>query len=1105
MSRHHRVVAWVLFLTLAPFSALAQAPGREGSRSEAEEREILVEKLKRDITKVTRAIEVTEELIARSRGAPYLPDIYLRLAELYVEQSRYEFYLVNEDKEEGGAAVAPTARLLKEKAIETYRRIMDEFPRWEDNDKVLFYLAHELRELGEYDRMIATYETLAREHPKSELVLDAYVVLGDYRFDKADLDGAEVWYRKILDAPRSPTHDLAHFKMGWIELNRTRFRRAFNHFEAAVRSPWALPGEGRDEDRRLDVKREALADLAYTYTEVKAPQHALRYFRRLAPSRNLYVLALDKLANRYFVKEDYVASARIYRELARLSHDPVENLNRTSQVYRAVVQSKAFGRVDQDVRQLLDAADQYRFDWRVSPDERSAATRDAELQARDLVTRAQQVAADRRDRALGRKVADAYRRYLQSFPDGERQTEVVANLADTLYEAKRFLEAGDRYEEAARLHEGESERREALYNACAAFRQAIEVAGPTMPRFDRLWAQRGLIQNGRVFVEENPQSPKVPEIELSIGRSYFEGGEFERAVGVFEEFLDRHPRDRRVETVADLILDAYAQRKDYAGLAEKARALAELGVGSPAFAKRMRETAKAAEERQIGEVILTASVDAVAGEDAGDRLRRYWKDNPSSPVAEKTLYTAFVQYKEARDLEQLFETGNQFIGAYPKSQFLGDVFGTLAAFSSQVGRFDQAAVYLEEYASRFPGDASALQQRDRAARIRQLLGDHEGAARALKASFEGARSSAQRAEIGRDLLKSLRELERWGEARAVAQTLARDRSEASVLAQLVLGLAARRSGDVEGAARAFGRAKAEAGRGASDEVKADAAEAAFRLGETILDRFRQASALPDPAQAVATKVQLLPALEEAMVDAVGFGVGQWAVAGLHRVAMAYAEMAGFLAEAPIPSDLTPEEQVQYGEALEAQVAELEARAEELFGACVDRGVTLGVISPETKGCTSRGPAERIAAVPPSPAAPTGAEARQELEASLTRRPDDLDAIRALVEHLLASGEPARAKLMAGRGLELDDRDARLHNLVGTAELALGDATAAHAAFSRAAELGHPYAAANRITLLAEVGAESAARELLEAEDPDDVPDRAVDLHPRALTVLQSLR
>ena len=79
-------LAVVATLCTLPASADAQLPGQAGFRTQAQQREELIGKLRRDIAKVAHSVEVTKELIARSRGAPFLPDIYLRLAELYVEQ-----------------------------------------------------------------------------------------------------------------------------------------------------------------------------------------------------------------------------------------------------------------------------------------------------------------------------------------------------------------------------------------------------------------------------------------------------------------------------------------------------------------------------------------------------------------------------------------------------------------------------------------------------------------------------------------------------------------------------------------------------------------------------------------------------------------------------------------------------------------------------------------------------------------------------------------------------------------------------------------------------------------------------------------------------------
>src|SRR5690242_7940061 len=168
-------VAALALSLLTGASGPSVGPSTNPIASRAREREELIAKLKRDIFKVDRAIGETERLISKSRNAPYLPDLQFRLAELYVEKSRYVYYLQAESRPEGvkGALVSPETRLLKQRAMQIYTRLLVEFPDFHDADKVTFYLAHEERELGQFDDMLGTLGKLIEKYPDSPLRLDA--------------------------------------------------------------------------------------------------------------------------------------------------------------------------------------------------------------------------------------------------------------------------------------------------------------------------------------------------------------------------------------------------------------------------------------------------------------------------------------------------------------------------------------------------------------------------------------------------------------------------------------------------------------------------------------------------------------------------------------------------------------------------------------------------------------------------------------------------------------------------------------------------------------------------------------------------------------------
>src|SRR6185503_5686726 len=97
-------------------------------------------------------------------------------------------------------------------------------------------------------------------------------------FDKSDNVEAEKHYQAVLEAPPSPVHDLARYKLGWIRVNQAKHAEAVVFFEAAAASP-TLPGV--DPQKSLSVKREALLDLVYSYTESRSGKGALQYFEKL--------------------------------------------------------------------------------------------------------------------------------------------------------------------------------------------------------------------------------------------------------------------------------------------------------------------------------------------------------------------------------------------------------------------------------------------------------------------------------------------------------------------------------------------------------------------------------------------------------------------------------------------------------------------------------------------------------------------------------------------------------------------------------------------------------------------------------------------------------
>ncbi len=228
-----------------------------------------VEPLVQAARKVENAIAATKVMIERSRGADYLADLHMRLAELYTEQARYNWLAVYEKRhargEESRALDVPSARLLKNLAISTYDRVIKDYPGYKRSDEALFLMAHEYRELGQFAEMRSTYEKLIAQYPKSPHRLEAYLILGDAAFDAGELDRAERNYNAVLAAPDSHVHPLARYKLGWVRVNKEDCKGAVSLFERILRDKATPRGDKVlvATQKSLNIPREALVDLAY--------------------------------------------------------------------------------------------------------------------------------------------------------------------------------------------------------------------------------------------------------------------------------------------------------------------------------------------------------------------------------------------------------------------------------------------------------------------------------------------------------------------------------------------------------------------------------------------------------------------------------------------------------------------------------------------------------------------------------------------------------------------------------------------------------------------------------------------------------------------------
>ncbi len=1109
------VVPYVALLGLGLFAVPAGAVRFDPGQKQ-QDKEAMIAKLSSDINKVDHTIEVTKDLIKRSPDAHYLADLYFRLAELYVEKSRYVFARLMEMQPEGDRVLTGEksleVQINKKLAIETYDKVLADFPEYDNNDQIRFFKAHEFRELGDWETMSKEYKALIEKYPGSPWAIEARQILGDYHFDKGELDPAETYFQEILKLPESHMHDMARYKLAWIYINKEKFKESLAFFESAVKSGSKQRRGATGDARSLDVKRESLVAMVWPFSEVRKPYQAVPYFRSLADSKTVYVQVLKRLANRYYIKTEYVSAALLYREIVRLSADVEENIEFVQRIYDSVrnmseKNPQRYANAAEDVDAIVKNFARFQNHLKFKPEAKEQLEKDFEIRARDLATKLHVEAQKKKDKKSAEVAAEAYRKYLSLFTNAKDRRQMQINRAEALYMAENQLAAGTQYEEIAKEMGDGNERREMLYAGIVALHKAIiedseyRQKHPTeeglLNKLQLLRAREGLKQIGAFYVKSWPQDKFTPNVKYNIARMYYQQGEYERAVELFTLFVKEYPTHPDMTKAGHLALDALRKLDKYEELANLAKAFVDAPeIKDAAFKQEVAKIGEGARKRKVEFTVLSTS----AGE-FSEKMLAEWEKHKGTAEGEEYLYTAFVKFKGEGNIEGVFDFGGRLIGAYPDSKNLKDVLQTMGVFAIQAADFERAAFYYQEYQRRFPNDEKANELLVNAATIFTYLGAYDEAAKVLR-QLRGSAPGPMRIMANEMLLKVYRDIGDWDSLARVAQTALQLSgtwlAARAYLGIAYLGIAYAQQGKDDLAEGELGQAVSL--KAQSDLDKEALAQAYFEYGQIFHREFdntqvTSAATLQDELQ---RKLQLLDVMDRAYVAAIGTGVGTWAIAALHESARAHSELAVFFTKVPLDGFSAAEKTAVKAE-LDKLAADERVKGEEAKKACATKAEQLKVFTRFGSACVTGGAPTVMGVSKRRRADVSGDQTYQQemlnLRKQLIKRSTNTEVLTEMARRAMQVGDYHLAKLTLSRAAEIDPRSPVIQNLLGVASWHLGEPDEAYTQLDQAAKRRLNAAVINLAALFKEFGYQRLAEQTLRQGTLSDINLSSPDIHP----------
>ncbi|MGD9158879.1 MAG: tetratricopeptide repeat protein [Desulfobacteraceae bacterium] len=696
----------------------------------AEEQKEFVRKLIEDDRKVDLAIENTKMLIDKSRSKPYMPELYMRLAELYIEKSRIVYFIRkgNVKGKKSSAMDKFEYEMLKNKSLEIYQRILDHYPDFEDRDKVYFFMAHEQRELGDIDEMVKSYRTLIKDFPKSSFIPEAYLLLGDYFFAEQDLDSSTRHYEKVLDYPESPAIEIARYKLAWCFINNVDCGKAIKLFEEAVEGH--VPEKELDVDtyQHVDVRLESLIDMAFCYPEhykKSTPEEALKYFQKYSWSRQSYGIVLDKLAYRYFVKKNWKMASALYRELCDIRQDPEKLLEYCRNIFECIQAMGKYENADRDVALIVKALRREKYSVDIDDKQKEKDTRNFEVYARELITHLHEKARATKSGEAFKIAGDAYKNYLEFFDDSPSRSDMQNNYAEVLFSSGQYLKAGKEYEKIVdSLALYPEAKKDKLYSAVISYYNALKNK-EDLNYYDLTYARQGMRATGNEYASAYPNSPVTADVLFNVAWVAYDAGMHDQAIEEFTGFVDKHPYGKSATAAVHLVMDMYNVDENYKGLTEYGNKI--LSNPSITDAKLKTEIAGIVKNAE-SKIVSTMTLAAVEDWDQGkEELLSIATEEKSSVMGEQALKALIVSAVDKGDYETLFTAGDSLVKEFPESDQSVETMGMMIDISFKIGQFRMLADYLEKISQLDPKHKSAAEFLSQAGKIREGLGQYETA------------------------------------------------------------------------------------------------------------------------------------------------------------------------------------------------------------------------------------------------------------------------------------------------------------------------------------------------------------------------------------------
>ncbi|MCH9005735.1 MAG: outer membrane protein assembly factor BamD [Proteobacteria bacterium] len=576
-------------------------------------------------------------------------------------------------------------------AIETYKKILETYPNYERNDKVLYQMSRAYDEIGQPNAAMEVMNRFISEYPHSMYVDEVQFRRGEFHFVSRAYRDAEAAYKAVIRlGPNSSYYELSLYKMGWALYKQSFYDAALDNFIALLDYQKSI---GYDFDQHEDDNEEhrvtdTFRVVSLSFSNLGGPEVVDEYF-----SEKGHRIYSDKIYSNlgefYLTKLRFNDAASVYRSFIELN--PYH------------LRSPHFG------MRIVEIFDEAEFPLLVVEAKKDFATRYAlssEYWDRHDVASALDVtgflktnltdlaghyhALYQENALTPEKVInfnEAYRWYrqlLSSFPADEETPQINYQLADLLLENEDFGSAALEYELTAYEYGDHEQASSAGYAAVFAYRQQLDrVTGARRHDVKELTVESSLR-----FADTFMEHDQAPVVLGAAAKDLYEMKDFVRSIDSASKLIERYPAS-----------DPDLRRAAWAVVAHSSIDTAEYQNAEHAYANVLKLTPEDDESRPAVIDGLAASIYKQAEQAnlladyraAANHFLRIKVLAPTSSIRTSAEYDAAAALMKLQDWTMAADVLEEFRTSHPEHELHNDATKQLAHIYREDGQLARSA------------------------------------------------------------------------------------------------------------------------------------------------------------------------------------------------------------------------------------------------------------------------------------------------------------------------------------------------------------------------------------------------------------------------------